>query len=295
MHHVPVAHMDLASMLSDSEAMSCDDVASPVSQSAFFPMCTDPDDSHVHNYNTDMSVSASSLNDNNVFKTTLTNLVCSNCKRQDSDECKLDLIVYCGKFTKRRYCNITVADGREPLTLCLDCRIFLNITSSTSKDLCSHGWPSVLTYLLINSDIRCGLWRYLSYVHRISLSALANDLDLSLDIESIFCDNTQAVSSFNDRVKPGLIADFLLNITTTSWPSVKCAAGCMEFIEKCIAIPFNHFLAWKFGISIYEGTSIYFNGARSDWPSCSIELSKFKVNPGLIINERELGSWVPML
>jgi len=188
----------------------------------------------------------------------------------------------------RRYSNVTVAQCRKGVVLCADCRIFLNVTPSTSKDLWSYGYPSVLTYLLINSDVRHDLWRYLSSIQRISLAFLANDLDLSTDLDSVFVDYKRDVSLMESRMKSGVISDFLLIMRTTSFPCVKCPAGCFEYMEKCVAIPYKHFIAWKFSISIHKGEAEYFKGVRQDWPSSSIQLDKFHVNPGLIVNERGL-------
>ena len=110
--------------------------------------------------------------------------------------------------------------------LCEECRLFLKVIKSDDKDLWAHGWPSVITHLLINKkyvDIRTSLWSYLSPIHRASLAALANKLGLpdATAQGCMFEDYTQDVIRFESLYKSGSISDFLLAMNSTSFPCVK--------------------------------------------------------------------------
>ena len=73
-----------------------------------------------------------------------------------------------------------------------------------------------------------------------------------------------------------------------AWPSVKCPAGCNSYVDDCRTFAFNHFLAWKFNVTIYGGNDKYLTGARSDWPRSTIDLNVFFSNPGVLVTEEGL-------
>ena len=60
---------------------------------------------------------------------------------------------------------------------------------------------------------------------------------------------------YEKRTKSGVIADFVKAMDDTSFPCVKCPAGCFAYMDECCSLTFNHFLAWKLDVSVFDADS----------------------------------------
>jgi len=161
-----------------------------------------------------------------------------------------------------------------------------------SKHLWVKGWPSAIAYLLLQAkytDIRQELWNLLPDCHRQSWNKLRVELELSVsDTSGTFVDVTVDMNRFKGLTTSGRIKDFITAMDEYSFPCVKCPAGCFAYVDECQTVSFEHFIAWKFGHSIFDGAAAEFKGARSDWPKVSVHLEQFTVSPAVAVTEKGL-------
>ena len=214
---------------------------------------------------------------------------CDNCRRSETDKCRLQLKLYTGKFVLRRI-RLLPADSVE-YVLCESCHVYLREKISPSKLWC-HGWPSVIVCLLTLckfSHLRSEVWNMLPPIHRQCWRFHATTLGLTTEVNtpSLFQDFTADYERYSVLIKSGKISDFMCAMSDFAFPCVKCPAGCFAYVDECKNVSFNHYLDWKFGLTFFNGQGRYLKGAREDWPITSLQLGTFKVTPGLMVDAEQ--------
>jgi len=160
--------------------------------------------------------------------------------------------------------------------LCRSCEKYL-MTSVMGENLWSVGWPCVLMSMLTESLLPA------SFKQWWHLVATNNGLDCAEP--GMFADSTHECARFKRLAKCLVPADFLTVMEDFAFPSVKCPAGCHQYIDKCSLLSFKNFLHWQSNLSFFGGNRTMLTGARQDWPSCSMQLDVFPVKPGMVVDE----------
>ena len=211
---------------------------------------------------------------------------CASCLRCDVGSHELDIQTYCGQFTARKYSHLRRSDQNVNTLLCFQCRQYVLSTVQLSKQW-SCAWPSVITSLLSlekYKEIRVHLWGMLPTSFKQWWHLVAEAENLNVNEPGVFTDNTFTRKRFERLVNSGVIADFLTAMTEYAFPCVKCPAGCFAYGDEMNLLQFHHFIEWKFNVPIFNSKKSLLTGARSDWPSVSLQLEQFSVKPGLIID-----------
>lgn len=143
---------------------------------------------------------------------------------------------------------------------------------------------------LLRNDIHCThkqqLWKMIPTLHIQAWHLLAVRSGLQNAVVPEFKDYTVQRERFTNLVNSGNINDFLGAMHDYAFPCVKCPFGCFAYVDECSCLPFNDFLAWKFNTVFCCGNCNKFKGVRHDWPSTSIQLNKFRVVPGLVVDKK---------
>jgi hypothetical protein len=154
-----------------------------------------------------------------------------------------------------------------------------------------HGWPCAVAYLLVHknhANIRANLWNLLPLTIRQGWKQLAVNVSLNIDAPAVFTDVTAGIARYHELTTSGVIADFITAMTDYSFPSVKCPAGCFAYVDECQSLSFKHFLAWKFGIHLFNANAMEMKGARQDWPAVAVQLDTFTVSPSVAVTDEGL-------
>jgi hypothetical protein len=211
---------------------------------------------------------------------------CANCKRVESGEFHMLMTSHSGHIIRRAFCRIPVSDSDR--ILCHLCLTYLTTHVPQSR-LWQCGWPSVISSLLSdrkNVGIQTSVWKFLPDPHREAWRELA--IDSGVDVDSgaaaAFQDYTSLLQTYDTMIKSGKPGDFISAMDKFAFPCVKCPAGCFAYVDQCQLLAFNHFLHWKLEVSIMGGDSKRLKGARIDWPSTSLQLKKFTVSPGVVVD-----------
>lgn len=212
---------------------------------------------------------------------------CSNCLRRSTYDSRLEFSTADSSRSKRRTFRL-IAVKDSYVNVCSSCHAYLSSSVKTTN-FWQHGWPSAIACLLTQakySNISKALCSQLPLRLRQSWSELGLSMDVSND--DAFEDFTPALDRYMHLTKSGRLDDFVSAMTEYAFPCVKCPAGCFAYIDECRPVPFHHYINWKFGLSVFNSKTAYLKGARSNWPVSSLELRKFFVRPGLIL-DKELG------
>ena len=137
-------------------------------------------------------------------------------------------------------------------------------------------------------NIREKLWSLLLESYRDSWSELATSVGLNCNIDeaSVFIDVTDHVNKFESLTSNGIIVEFIFAIDGYAFPQVRCPAGCYAYLDECSCVQFNHFLAWKLNLVVFNDDAKYFAGARLDWPTSVLEFNNFRVWSSLVADEQ---------
>ena len=214
---------------------------------------------------------------------------CACCRRVENEQINLNLKLCSGKFKRRRFGLYSWR--AERLVLCYWCCNYLNGVVRSTSSQWRFAWAAAIASMLCKKEyehIRKQLWDLLPESHRDSWSELATSVGLScvLDEASVFIDVTVDVNKFDSLTNSGVIADFIFAMDGYAFPQVRCPAGCYAYLDECSCVQFNHFLAWKLNVVVFNGDAKYFAGARLDWPMSVLELDNFRVWPSIVADEQ---------
>ena len=219
---------------------------------------------------------------------------CHNCRRIETLNCPLQLR-RCHRLVTQPFSLLP--RNTEEAIVCKLCRRYLQMNLSNRHrnwpQMWTHGWASVIGFLLEDREhrlIRRDLWAMLPLIHRESWLQHAIDTGFSRDglddSDSLFEDYTLERERFYELQRSSDPADFIEMMDDFAFPIVKCALGCFAYVDETDEITFNHFLAWKFDLNIFDGDAKKLNAARNNWPpKPKVHLNAFIVSAGVVITE----------
>jgi hypothetical protein len=219
---------------------------------------------------------------------------CENCLRCETPSVQLFVRECSSSFTARHISLVQKPKPNKSAILCRDCCTYLQVFEKSSvTDMWVHGWPAAIAYMLQHrkySHIRRQLWELLPDIHRESWQLIGAQLSMVADRSTTgqFEDVTSRMSRYEVLTTSGVVGEFITAMTEFSFPCVKCPAGCFAYVDECDSVSFKHFIAWKFGVSVFNGAGKLLTGARTDWPTSSLLLDKFHVRPSVVVNEQGL-------
>lgn len=212
---------------------------------------------------------------------------CQCCGRMSTATYDICVRRRAGKCVKR---VVSLYRGRtDSAVLCNICSLYTSDNGHHVRtSLWRHGWAAAIACMLVgrqDASMRHALWRLLPSRHRDCWRRLAAGVSLDASVAPDFEDYTAQLVRFNALTTSGKIDDFLAANDEYAFPTVRCPAGCFAYMDECTALPFHHFLAWKYGKVIFNGSARFLSGARPDWPTGTRQLGAFDVMPGVVVDE----------